>query len=83
MQREKKNKDVIKWSRIELRQITGGKTVMGVWLVNPQRDKHTGAGGEPLTLAVVVVAGGTGQLWLEVDLLGEAPLDDGRDLRPR
>lgn len=38
----------------------------------------------PLTLGVLVAAGfvGTGQLWLEVDLLGEAPLDDGRDLRP-
>lgn len=22
------------------------------------------------------------QLWLELDLFGEAPLDDGRDLRP-
>lgn len=37
-----------------------------------------------LTLGVLVTAGidGMAQLWLEVDLLGDAPLDDGRDLRP-
>lgn len=42
---------------------------------------------EHLTLAVVVAApvavGWTMQLWLDVDLLGEAPLEEGRDLRPR
>lgn len=42
---------------------------------------------EPLTLAVgvvvVVAAGWTMQHWLEVDLFGEGPLDEGRDLRPR
>lgn len=45
-----------------------------------------GAGrAQRLTFAVVTSAGfaGTGQLWLEVDLLGDAPLDDGRDRRPR
>lgn len=26
--------------------------------------------------------GCAGQLWLEFDLFGEAPLEDGRDLRP-
>ncbi len=26
--------------------------------------------------------GCAGQQWLELDLLGEVPLDDGRDLRP-
>lgn len=37
-----------------------------------------------LTLGVPVTAGADGmaQLWLEQDLLGDAPLDDGRDLRP-
>lgn len=40
---------------------------------------------ELLTFTVATATGfeGTGQLWLEVDLLGDAPLDDGRDRRPR
>lgn len=45
----------------------------------------TAARGGGLTFTAAAVAGceGTGQLWLDVDLLGDAPLDDGRDRRPR
>lgn len=60
----------------------GGGEGSGQW---ESRDRDRDGRAELLTFTVVPGAGfgGTAQLWLEVDLLGDAPLDDGRDRRPR
>lgn len=81
-------------SQTNEREIMVGKSLnerqlAGILVFNTREDDcvlrtHGLFHGGVLTLGALVTVGfdGSAQLWLEVERLGEAALDDGRDLRP-